>query len=220
MEAADYGNLAAFISLSKDATIWNVQQSLLQDILSGLRTLHCNLVAHCDLKLDNILVFQITKKPGAIEYEAKLCDFGFSVIISDYQKGIRFFRKLGTEPWNAPELTVPTEIKIEQLPLADTYSFGLVAARIFMHGGSPFNGLTAEEIRNLKQQETVESLPVYEKVHSAIFSADIEYTEAQQARIRNILLGTLRQSPQDRSCLNALRRELTMVSVATLPRLT
>ena len=207
VEAADYGNLADFLAVSESASNWDVKIELVLDVLDGLQMLHNHKIAHCDLKLENVLVFRSDENPKndpAVKYQVKLCDFGFSVIMSDYEEGVPFSARLGTEPWTAPELTFGTEIKIGNLPQADIYSFALLLSRVFMHGGSPFEGLAAEEIRDLKHPDprSDSDLAMYERIQPAIFSR-VTYNEAQQALISKVLLKTLGQKPEDRfpSCL-------------------
>jgi len=215
IEAADYGNLAEFVATSESASRWDVKIELVLDVMGGLQMLHNHKVAHCDLKLENVLVFRSDKNPKkeyGVKYQAKLCDFGFSVITSDYDDGAPFSAKLGTEPWNAPELTFGTEIKIEDLHKADIYSFGLLFSRVFMHGGSPFEGLSLEEIRDLKRPDPRpdSDLAMYEVIQPAIFSR-VNYSDAQQAVISKVLLTTLRQQPEHRFPLRLIAPELIVL---------
>ena len=215
LEAADYGNLAAFMALSEDISKWNVKLELALNILGGLKMLHNLKVAHCDLKLENILVFQAEEEKQnehGKKYRAKLCDFGFSVIMSDYEDGATFSAKLGTEPWNAPELTFGTEIKIDELPQADIFSFGLVFSRIYMHGGDPFEGMTVDETRKMKRDAEQNTMAMFEHVRTAIF-ARVTYSEAQQFLIQKLIFKTLGYRPEDRFPIGHIGVELNFLGV-------
>ncbi|KAK5635651.1 hypothetical protein RRF57_011363 [Xylaria bambusicola] len=210
LEAADYGNLTEFIRDQQDAIKWDVKVKLLYDVLTGLEVLHDHKVVHGDLKLENVLVFnQEYHESGArIHYRAKLCDFGFSIIISDYPRGWIFAAKLGTNPWMAPELTFGTAVDIDLLPAADIYSFGLLLARVFMHGGNPFEDLEDEDILRLKRDP--EGLQMAQTVSSAIFKK-ADYTPDQQSVIENKLLTTLLTNPTSRIRLRQLLIEYDLM---------
>lgn len=211
LECADYGNLGAFLALSKEVHDWDVKLSLLLDVLGGLKMLHNHEVAHCDLKLENVLVFECAEEltPG-VKHRAKLCDFGFSVIMSDYEEGAPFSARLGTDPWNAPELAFGIEIKIDDLPQSDIYSFGLLLSRVFMNGGDPFEGMTMDEINELKRGIDGSNLSLYDEVRLAIF-AKVEYSDSQQLLVQKILLVTTRQKPEHRFPIDLIGTELIIL---------
>lgn len=216
LEAADYGNLAQFLATNDESRMWKVKSNLIIDVASGVKMLHNHGVAHCDLKLDNILVFRSERSdqvPFGCEFQAKVCDFGFSVIVTDYEEGTKFAAKAGTEPWNAPELTFGTEISISDLPKADIYSLSLLCSRVFMEGGNPFTGLTMEDVRALKQAGGADTgnLKMYEHVASAIFD-HFEYTENQQLAIRKLLLTTLLPNPEHRFGIEHFAPEFLILS--------
>ncbi|KAK1831877.1 hypothetical protein QBC39DRAFT_350381 [Podospora conica] len=214
IEAADYGNLAEFLTTHDDSHSWDVKLEITLDILGGLQMLHNHQVAHGDLKLENVLVFRSDRDthPLGVKYQAKLCDFGFSVIMSDYEPEATFCAVLGTEPWNAPELCFPTPIEIEHLPAADIYSFALLFARVLMHGGNPFDGLERDEIRKLKSKSTSDSMAMYNRVNSAIFDNFI-YSEPQQNLIQLVLLLILGEKPETRAGIPTIGRYLILLGV-------
>lgn len=202
LEAADYGNLAQFLATNDESKKWKVKTNLILDILSGLKILHNHNVAHCDLKLENVLIFQRSKKmPFECDFQAKLCDFGFSVIISDFENDAKLPISgiAGTEPWTAPELSSGTEVSVFDLIKADIYSFSLLCSRVFLEGSSPFARLTAENIQALKQPGAGDDddLKMYEYVTSAIFE-HVEYAENQQLAIKKLLVTTLLPNPKHR----------------------
>lgn len=213
LEAADYGNFAEFIATHNESQKWDVKLELLLNILQGIKMLHFHQVTHCDLKLENVLIFRAhedREHPFGVKYQAKICDFGFSVVMSDYEDGSIFSATLGTEPWNAPELTFGTPIAIEHLPMADVYSFALLFSRVMMHGGNPFTGLEKADIRRLKQDT---SLAMFERVSSSIFNR-VDYTEAQQLAIKKLLLVTLSNKPDERFPILAFGLELSFLGIA------
>lgn len=55
---ADYGTLGDFLVNTADAGKFDVKIELLLDVLDGLKSLHTEGIAHCDLKLENVLVFR------------------------------------------------------------------------------------------------------------------------------------------------------------------
>ena len=204
LEAADYGNLGEFLSTSPDAKTWFIKIKVISDVIQGLQALHSHRVAHCDLKLENVLVFRAANKNQfGVAYQAKICDFGFSVILTDYEEDATFSEQLGTEPWSSPELTFATEIKINNLPQSDIYSLGLLSSRVFMNGENPFGDMTMEEIRALKRHEEGNSLLLYDTIVDTIFSR-VTYIEGQRALISKFLINSLGSLPEDRCPIQLL----------------
>jgi serine/threonine protein kinase len=99
------------------------------DIIKGLNHLHIHKIVHCDLKPANILIFL---DPDRAKYSslgidpvvAKLCDFGYAVIVSDYHPDDIFKNTIGMFPWISPELEFALPIDIDMLPKTDVFSFG------------------------------------------------------------------------------------------------
>ena len=215
LEAADYGNLGEFLlSGPPDAKNWSVKLQIILDVMTGLKMLHNHGVVHCDLKLENVLVFRaanMDNHPLKIVYQAKICDFGFSVIMTDYEEDATFSERLGTEPWSSPELSYATEIKIKDLPQSDIYSFGLLSSRVFMNGGNPFGELTEEAIKALKCNEGGNELLLHNTITKAIFS-QVTYTDLQRALIEKLLLTTLGFLPEHRFPLHVLGAEYLVYS--------
>ena len=141
LEAADYGTLGDFLANYSVARKWEVRMELLLDVLEGLKSLHSGGISHCDLKLENTLVFRADRaeqdESSPFKYRAKLCDFGFAIIRGDYGEHSSFSARLGTKPWNAPELMGGWVTRVANLPKADIYSFGLLFSRVVLQGGNP-----------------------------------------------------------------------------------
>lgn len=219
LECADYGNLAQFMARHEPSRAWRMKEKLLGDVLAGLNMLRCRHVVHGDLKLENVLVFAAdasnqSELPGAhgVSYTAKLCDFGFSVIMSDYEEEATVTKRLGTDPWNAPELAYSTPTKVQELPKADVYSFALLICRVMMHGGNPFHGMDSEEVRRLKQ--IPESLELYQKVSSAVFGTE-RYPKLVESTIRRVLILSLGHKPEQRMDLDLVGEHFMMLLSVT-----
>ena len=214
LEAADYGNLGEFFLGSPDAKTWMVKIEVISNVISGLQALHNHGVAHCDLKLENVLVFRAANKNHlGVAYQAKICDFGFSVILADYEENDTFAEQLGTEPWSSPELTFATNIKVKDLPQSDIYSLGLLSSRVFMNGGNPFGDLAMEEIRALKRHGESDSLLLYNTIADTVFS-HVTYGRGQSALIRKLLITSLGFLPERRLPLHLLGTELLLLGYA------
>lgn len=210
LEAADYGNLQEFLTLNTDTHTWNTKLSLALDVLTGLHMLHLHKIVHGDLKLENVLVFaEQDDHPLGVKYRAKLCDFGFSIIMTDYES-TTFSAKLGTPPWNAPELAFGTEINLEDLPSSDTYSFGLLFVRVFMNGGNPFQGLSLTEINDLKQERDEGDMRLFNTLKDTML-ATVDYSEGQAAILQKAILVTTIFNPAHRFPLNLVGKELTLI---------
>ncbi len=88
------------------------------DIAAGVRAIHDVGIIHCDLKPKNILVF----KDAALEYTAKISDFGSAMILKTVDGEV--LPSAATSFWQAPECTRP--LTATALIKADIYSLGLI----------------------------------------------------------------------------------------------
>jgi hypothetical protein len=190
LECADFGNLHDYLRLSPGGNQWAEKISLALDVLCGLKELHYHSVVHGDLRLENVVVFAETSTADSnVRVKAKLCDFGVSIIMSDYDKEATFQDRLGTPPWNAPELAYGLPVSLSKLPAADMYSFGLLLSRICLNGGSPFEGLNSPEIDNLKSFEA-DAMSMHGKIIQS-FTQSRCLKEHQRDAIGLIMLLTL-----------------------------
>lgn len=82
--------------------VYSYHKRMMYQIISGLYFLHSHNVAHRDVKPNNILCYFPNNKPVA-----KLTDFGMSRIL---KKGDRNSVRIGTNMYNAPEMTVPNSL--------------------------------------------------------------------------------------------------------------
>jgi len=153
LEQAELGTLDACLTqnnLSKPTKFM-----LYRDILDGLRYLHANGIVHGDLKPQNVLVSHdasVDERYGLLPIKAKLCDFGYSVILSDYHQSLPFRAEMGTWPWTAPELDGKTSIPVSLLPSTDLYSAGLLIVSIVRDGKIPFLGMSKAQVVAAKRE--------------------------------------------------------------------
>ncbi|XP_032938884.1 death-associated protein kinase 2-like isoform X3 [Catharus ustulatus] len=137
LELISGGELFDFIAekemLSEEEAI-----EFLGQILSGVEYLHARLIAHFDLKPENIML----QEKDVPKPRIKIIDFGLAQQLED---GITFKSLCGTPQYIAPEV-----INYEPLSLAtDMWSIGVITY-ILLSGLSPFQGETdAETLSNV-----------------------------------------------------------------------
>jgi serine/threonine protein kinase len=194
LECAEKGTLADYLQ-SKQLD-FRTKISVALDIVKGLHHLHLHKVVHCDLKPANILIFADTERTqlssaGIDSVVAKLCDFGFAVITSDYRPGDTFCNKVGSFPWMSPQLELGLPFAIDMLPKADVFSFGLVMASILMNGVTPFDGIAPEDITEAKRAGTAQSVGSAYTIVKANIETHAPFVEGQQSLTELLLLHTL-----------------------------
>jgi serine/threonine protein kinase len=137
LEYAPGGNLMEFLGLNHPETTWSTSLRISQHIASGLSSLHACGVIHADLKPENVLIImEIEDRPVA-----KICDFGFAIIKSDYLEAessqtLQVQLAGFTPRWLAPEGRQGI-ILLDQAHMIDVYAFGLIFAVIAMGGNDP-----------------------------------------------------------------------------------
>jgi len=199
LEYGDCGTLEDFFRLQGIEYTWEVKVHLLYDIANGLDALSDSEVCHGDLKLTNVLVF----RNGKNSFLAKLCDFGSAVVAIDVDT--KFCLKSFTPPWNAPESV--EDVDRDDLDKVDFYGYGLIACRVALEGGNPFDialdgtpeadDLVARNaaIRTWKSQDKVSEICL-----SAIKRASgIHYTGAQFEMLSTLIDCTVRTSASNRA---------------------
>ncbi|UPL01367.1 hypothetical protein LCI18_012301 [Fusarium solani-melongenae] len=214
LEAADEGTLAEYLS-AVDIDFRN-QLTITMEIRRGLQFLHSQGIVHADLKPTNVLVFsngfsqeqqELSGKLGIATVRAKLCDFGYAVIIDDYKSEKLLQARIGSYPWMAPELDAEETIKLENLHKTDIYSLGFLAASIFMNGSLPFVGITPDEVSDIKsrlKEHTDAAVATVMKNIKSKASLD----EYQEEYIHTFLSGTCVPSQADRVSLSAIQSYL------------
>ena len=92
------------------------------NVAAALESLHARGVAHCDVKLENVLAC-VTQRSGSV---GKLSDFGSAILGVDKDTFLPT-GVAGSPPWNAPEYRRPLR-GLEILKL-DVFSFGMLLWR-------------------------------------------------------------------------------------------
>lgn len=125
----------SLLSILKDKPERKIKEKeckkLIIPILDALQYLHSQNIVHRDIKLENIIM---DKKNNA-----KLIDFGFSVIISNDQK-LKVF--CGTPSYMAPEIVAKQEYNGFSV---DIWSIGVLLYTM-LSGFHPFQGSTEKEL--------------------------------------------------------------------------
>ncbi|KAH0543149.1 hypothetical protein FGG08_002494 [Glutinoglossum americanum] len=145
VEFAPHGTLAQY--LENNGVDAAVKNSLARDIAQGLQMLHSCGITHGDLKMDNVLVFPTSG--GAYPVQAKLSDFGCSVLENDHGTNLPGC----SPPWGAPEWH--KNFAPSQLHVTDLYSLGLLIWSLALNGENPFEGQEAGEIEARKLSDSV-----------------------------------------------------------------
>lgn len=185
LECASHGTLGEYLKAYTHS--WETKWYHFLGIVEGLQFLHDHLVAHCDLKPENILV--CGESQNAV---AKISDFGFSVIMSDYDEDAVLTWAPGTPPWNAPELTVLSGQRVHDLDKADIYTMGLLFAVIALQGHTPWEVSSVCSFQELKAKNDDASM--HEFLHGTLSDAITE----QAHRINDVLEVTIKTNPTNR----------------------
>ncbi|KAG7418401.1 Serine/threonine-protein kinase HT1 [Fusarium oxysporum f. sp. rapae] len=214
LEAADEGTLAEYLSSNK--ADFKSQLAISMNIGRALQFLHAHGIVHADLKPTNVLVFtsgldehqhDLLDKTGLPQIRAKLCDFGYAVILDDYKAQNMFQARIGSLPWMAPELDAEEPIRLEDLHKTDIYSLGLLTASILMSGCTPFESLSPGDALEIKMRPPDQSgsavVTLIEKIKEKI-----SLSEQQEEFIRAFLEGTCAPLPSDRISLSAIQSYL------------
>jgi len=83
VDYASLGNSRTYLRDNARRLTFRDKIIFIGDVAAGLTALHECEIVHGDLKLDNVLIFHTWDRPSnAI---AKICDFGYSLIISEYE---------------------------------------------------------------------------------------------------------------------------------------
>lgn len=110
-------------------------QTVLQQIVEGLKYMHASTIAHCDLKPDNFLFHMDEHKTETL----KIIDFGMSKHVA-VDKHMTSFR--GTPYYVAPEV-----LEGKYKASCDIWSFGVVMF-VMLFGYPPFNAGTQGDVAN------------------------------------------------------------------------
>lgn len=83
VDYAQLGNFRTYLKESDHKVAFMDKVVFIGDVAAGLTALHDCDIVHGDVKLDNVLVFHSWDRPGGAI--AKICDFGHSLIVSEYE---------------------------------------------------------------------------------------------------------------------------------------
>ncbi|KAF5594360.1 serine threonine kinase [Fusarium subglutinans] len=214
LEAADEGTLAEYLSSNK--ADFKSQLAISMNIGRALQFLHAHGIVHADLKPTNVLVFtsgldehqhDLLHKTGLPSIRAKLCDFGYAVILDDYKSENMFQARIGSLPWMAPELDAEEPIRLEDLHKTDIYSLGLLTASILMNGCTPFDTLSPGDVLEMKKNAPGQSGSAVATLIENI-KEKTPLSEQQEEFVYAFLEGTCTPSPSERVSLSAIQSYL------------
>ncbi|KAH7086833.1 hypothetical protein FB567DRAFT_580003 [Paraphoma chrysanthemicola] len=157
LEYGNCGSLDRFMKLEDilQRKLFELKMKLCIDIACGLEALHRHGIVHADVKASNVLVschnleYHRRNKYGTSEtscnnFSAKLCDFGFSMILADDPSKM-LVPKGKSRYWSAPEVTSQIGIEREMLKQIDVWSAGMVFASVFLDGDHPYAAFVQSE---------------------------------------------------------------------------
>lgn len=133
-------------------------------LISAIGYLHEREIAHCDIKLDNILIDE--------NHQAKLCDFGLSIRVKNSQNVVRW----GTVGFNSPELYKDGDIDFIK---SDIWSLGITLYGI-TELELPYQSLEDAENCNLAIQTCNDRLRV-------VVEKCTRYNPIQRPRAKDLL---------------------------------
>ena len=135
-DLAENGELFDYIYLLKKPFSEKISAKIFYKIIKLIKYLHERKIAHCDIKLENILVDN--------NFNLKLIDFGFSHKISKNNKNNLIYIFQGTQTYCSPESTKPF---LGYDPFVhDIFSLGVVLF-ILTVGRFPFNQANYNDTR-------------------------------------------------------------------------
>ncbi|XP_042217534.1 microtubule-associated serine/threonine-protein kinase 2-like [Homarus americanus] len=178
LEFAGGGDLQRLLDEAVSLPEYEVR-GLLQQVLRGLAFLHTHMIAHLDIKPQNLVMMGDSPDAGV-----KLVDFGLSRVIT---QGAEITQIMGTPDYVAPEV-----INFEPVNLStDMWAIG-VLTYVFLTGCTPFGGDDDQEtFVNITQAEFD-------------FPEDLFADISEQAK--EFICGLLVKKPSDRmtvdDCLN------------------
>ena len=147
-------------------------KKIFKQIFDAMNYLHCNYMAHRDIKLENIL---LTK-----EYEIKIIDFGFGML--NPENKIQYFF-CGTPNYMPPEI-IEKKGYIGQK--ADLWSLGILVYKIYC-ADFPFKGKTEKELYQSIKKNQYNIISYVPDDVKKIIKALIEYEPNKRPSCKEIL---------------------------------
>jgi serine/threonine protein kinase len=214
MEYADEGTLDDLLQ-SGECIDFALKMKLGLDVAVGLKTLHeCGLV-HCDLKANNVLLF----RSSTHLLIAKVSDFGCAT--HSFGPDDTCLLPPYWPRWDAPEVRPKrSPVDMQDLPMVDVYSFGLLVWQIAFDGRTPFDRkrelsplftrvpqfaqIIAADASSFKEKElaigTLKDLDNDEMLHAV--QASIELLGLQNSQLDEVISHTLRRDPRQRQSMS------------------
>ncbi len=122
-----------------------------KDILTGVVSMHNLNIAHCDLKLDNVLAYSSQGRA-----RAALTDFGLSVVVDASGKGEkRFPGQYGSISETAPELLTTSKSKVftGDCKKCDSWATGCMLYKLFVGKNPPWDAVLGQvNIKNISKK--------------------------------------------------------------------
>jgi len=194
LERSELGDLASF--QRAHSLSYQDKRKIFLDIAHGLVALHDSGVVHGDIKSENVLIFE---NEGI--YQAKICDFGFAVLLVDI-KGEKARLLGGTSPWTAPEFRRELPYPHHFLKLTDVYSLGLLIWRVLLDGANPFEHALLKSIASTDEAKDG-NLPLLHYAQASIILRT-EYSSFID-EIWSLLACTIQKNPLKRKLRTVIR---------------
>jgi serine/threonine protein kinase len=195
LEFATFSTLQNFLLALNITYAW--KQRIVLDVAEGLFALHSCSIAHCDVKMENVLMFPCEDPNFPVV--AKLTDFGFSVDLLNEPMVVGL-----TPVWAAPELLCGDVMT--RLDLCDVYALGFIVWSVATAGQSPFEALNFIDADLLETNWTSwkRTNELVDMAVAQICSTDTIPPDTDIEEVCHLLSSTLQRDPKDRSLQDVL----------------
>lgn len=189
-EFAPFGSMNNLI-INKINLNFNIKIKILLDCCYGIKYLHDNGILHRDIKPDNFLIFNINNLDKSI-INCKLTDFGSSRNINLLITNMSFTKGIGTPKYMAPEILN----KKKYQKSSDIYSFSI----------------TIYELITFKNSYPKNEFKYEWKIADFICKGNrISLDCISNEKIKNIILNSWKQEPNERFNINDIIKELELI---------
>ena len=185
----------------------NARMRLFLDVLAAVEHAHQNLILHCDLKPNNILV---THDGGV-----KLLDFGIAKLMRDETSPDSEVTLAGSRAFT-PEYAAPEQVQGGAVTTAtDVFALG-VLLNVLLVGSHPIlrkGGTSLEQLRQLIEADAVRASDLARTADSAVLQArgagGAQLVRSLKGDLDNILAKALKKNPAERyTTVNAFATDL------------